>query len=161
MLVRPLTDDDDLAAIGRLIQAAYFALPGYPRDDEYDEEIADVARRRHDTIVVVAEHDGELLGTLTYVAGLGAPYAEHGDEAAASFRYVAVAPTAEGRGAGRALVRWAIDRARRDGKLRVRIHTLEQMVRAMRLYEREGFVRDPDHDAWWDGVKGVAYRYDL
>jgi GNAT superfamily N-acetyltransferase len=161
VLVRPVADGDDLAAIGRLIQDAYFSLPGYPHDDEYDQEIADVARRRHDTTVVVAEEDGQVLGTLTYVDGPIGPYAEHGDGDAASFRYVAVSPAAQGRGAGRALVRWAVEQARGAGKARVRIHTLESMERAMRLYEREGFVRDPDHDQWWDGIRGVAYRLDL
>jgi GNAT superfamily N-acetyltransferase len=152
--VRPVADGDDLEAIGRLIQAAYFALPGYPRDDEYDDEIADIASRRHATTVVIAEDDGDdgaVLGT----------YAEHGDPDAATFRYVAVAPDAEGRGVGRALVQWAIDRARADGKACVRIHTLESMVRAMRLYERVGFVRDAAFDEDWDGIAGVAYRYDL
>lgn len=160
-VVRLLAPDDDVERLGRLIHAAYFALPDYPRDEEYDAEIADVDARRDATVVVVAELDGELVGCLTYVPHLVERYAEHGDPDAATFRYAAVDPSVQGRGVGEALVRWVVDRARTDGRARIRIHTLEMMTAAQRLYERLGFVRDPDHDEQWDDVVGIAYRYDL
>ena len=59
------------------------------------------------------------------------------------------------------MVRWCIAEARRLGRSRLRIHTLTMMQGAQRLYERLGFVREPDHDADWDGVVGLAYRLDL
>ena len=33
---REITATDDFAAAGAIVQQAYFGLPGYPRDDEYD-----------------------------------------------------------------------------------------------------------------------------
>jgi hypothetical protein len=49
-------------------------------------------------------------------------------------------------------------RARREqGWARLRIHTLEAMPAAQRLYLRKGFVHDPDNDQDWDGILGIAY----
>jgi predicted N-acetyltransferase YhbS len=59
------------------------------------------------------------------------------------------------------MVQWCVDEARRLGRSRLRIHTLTMMLGAQRLYERLGFVRDPAHDAEWDGIAGLAYRLDL
>jgi GNAT superfamily N-acetyltransferase len=157
-LVRP---GDDLAAAGDIVRAAYFALADSPRDEHYDREIGDIAARVEMTDVVVAVLDGRLVGCLTYVPNHTNPHAEHGDEGAASFRYFGVDPTAHGRGLGEATVRFVIERARSQGKERLRIHTLTMMHRAMRLYVRLGFRRDPSYDQDWDGIVGVAYVFDL
>jgi GNAT superfamily N-acetyltransferase len=157
--VRLLADGDDLAAAGRLVQQAYFALPGYPHDEEYDVVIGDVAARVDDAQVVVAFDDGRLVGCLTYVPDHHGPHAEFDDEHAASFRYFGVDPAAQGKGVGEAMVQWCIDAARRDGRHRLRIHTLESMPAAQRLYLRMGFVREPELDEDWDGIKGLAYAY--
>ena len=157
VVVRPITPDDDSAAAGAIVQAAYFGLPGYPRDDEYDALLGDVAGRAHDAIVVVALDDGQVVGCLTFVEGIGSRHAEFDDAHAASFRYFGVVPSVQGRGVGEAMVQWCIDRARANGKLRIRIHTLESMPAAQRLYVRMGFQRDESHDEDWDGIKGLAF----
>ena len=51
--VRPARPDDDLAAAGRVVQRAYFAIPGYPRDPDYDEQLGDVAGRMDGTADVL------------------------------------------------------------------------------------------------------------
>jgi GNAT superfamily N-acetyltransferase len=154
-----LAAGDDIAAAGRLVQQAYFALPGYPHDDEYDLVIGDVGARLDDAQVVVAFDDGQLVGCLTYVPDADSPHAEFEDEHAASFRYFGVDPAMQGRGIGEAMVQWCIAAARRDGRHRLRIHTLESMPAAQRLYLRMGFVRDPDHDEVWDGIVGLAFAF--
>jgi GNAT superfamily N-acetyltransferase len=159
--VRRLRADDDAAAAGRVVQDAYFALAGYPRDDVYDELIGDVASRAGEADVVVAVLDGRIVGCLTFVDGHDNAHAEFVDEDAASFRYFGVDPTCTGRGVGEAMVQWCVDEARRLGRTRLRIHTLTMMHGAQRLYERMGFVRDPAHDAEWDGIAGLAYRLDI
>jgi ribosomal protein S18 acetylase RimI-like enzyme len=54
---------------------------------------------------------------------------------------------ARGRGAGEALVRACVDRARAvEGCVRVVLSTQRTMRPAHRLYERLGFVRSPDRD---------------
>jgi len=157
--VRELQHDDDTAVAGAIVQAAYFRLPGYPRDDEYDVLLADIASRAQDSCVVVAVMDGQLVGCLTYVADMSGPHGEFDDADAASFRYFGVHPSVQGGGVGEAMVQWCIDTAHAGGRLRLRIHTLESMPAAQRLYLRMGFLRDPDNDEEWDGIKGLAFVY--
>jgi ribosomal protein S18 acetylase RimI-like enzyme len=161
VLVRRIAPADDAARAGRIVQAAYFALDGYPREDEYDRMLGEVTVRADEADVVVAILDGHIVGCLTFVPGHDNPHFEFVDDDAASFRYFGVDPATAGRGVGEAMVRWCIDEARRLGRARLRIHTLTMMHRAQRLYERLGFVRDPAHDEEWDGIVGLAYRLDL
>ena len=158
--VRLLQEGDDASAAGKIVQSTYIALPGYPRDDEYDEALAAVTERTLDCDVVVALINQQIVGCLTYVADHTHKAYEFDDPDGVSFRYFAVAPSAQGSGVGRAMVEWCIARARADGKSRLRIHTLESMPAAQRLYERIGFRRDPDNDENWDGIKGIAYVFD-
>lgn len=106
-------------------------------------------------------HSEDLLGTVT-VCPDGSPWREiaRGDEY--EFRMLAVAPTAQGRGVGEALVRHVLDRAREAGSSRVVLSTLAEMSAAHRLYERLGFRRAPERD--WsprEGIDLVAYLLDL
>lgn len=155
--VRQAHAGDDLVAAGEVVRAAYFALPGYPRDPEYDEIIADVAARVADSTVVIALLDGRLVGCLTYVPDHHDPHAEFDDPDGASFRYFGVLPDVQGRGVGQAMVQWCIDRARADGRRKILIHTLESMPSAQRMYQHLGFERVPDLDEDWDGIKGLGF----
>lgn len=157
MLVRRLLPTDDTARAGRLVQRAYFALDGYPHDDEFDAALADVRARMADTDVVVAIDQEGIVGCLTFVTDVDNEHAEHDDPGASTFRYFGVDPAAQGRGVGEAMVRWVIDETQRLGHQRIRIHTLESMPGAQRLYARLGFVREPMSDENWDGIIGLAY----
>lgn len=155
--IRLLQPNDDAAAVGALVQAAYLGLPGYPRDDEYDQMLADVAGRVADSVVIVADDDGRIVGSLTFLPDPHGPHVEIDDPEAAGFRYFGVDPAVQGRGVGQAMVQWCIDEARRLGLRRLRLHTLESMPAAQRLYERMGFVRDTQFDHHWDGILGLSY----
>jgi GNAT superfamily N-acetyltransferase len=155
--VRQATPADDLQAAGDVVRTAYFALPGYPHDPEYDDMIADVAARVTESVVVVALHDQQVVGCLTYVPDHHDPHAEFHDVEGSSFRYFGVLPDVQGQGVGQAMVEWCVRRARADGRRRVRIHTLESMPAAQRMYLRIGFERDPENDEDWDGIKGIAF----
>lgn len=159
--VRRVRPGDDLVAAGRVVQQAYFELPGYPRDREYDVMLGQVAERAHETDVVVGLLDGRLVACLTYVGDHRNRHAEFDDPDAATFRYFGVDPSVQGKGVGEAMVQWCIDEARRTGKARIRIHTLDSMTAAQRLYLRMGFVRDPAGDEDWDGIIGLAFVFHL
>ncbi len=58
----------------------------------------------------------------------------------AELRRVYVRPEERGRGYGRALVTEALARARRAGRPRVQLETLDSMSEAIALYESLGFV---------------------
>jgi len=112
---------------------------------------------------IVAELDGRIVGSVAlYHPG----YAQYtGLDSAAAWpevRLVAVDPAVRGRGVARALVLECVRRARASGATTLGLHTSNSMHSARRLYERLGFVRDPDHDFQPPGAELVAgYRLPL
>ncbi len=140
--------------------AAYATVPGFEADEAYFAELADVARRAELAEVLVAVDDGVVVGGVTYVPRPG-PYAEFDDPQGAGVRMLAVAPAAQGRGVGTALIRACAARARAEGRARLWLHTTAQLVVAQRMYEREGFRRAPESDRHTGDLHLLAYVLDL
>ena len=113
---------------------------------------------------LVAELDGEIVGSAALYAPNSAAYGSLASSSAwPEVRLVAVAPSARGRGVARALVDECVRRARAAGASVLGLHTSRSMRAAMRLYERMGFVRDPEHDFQPPGaelVEGYLLRLD-
>lgn len=154
---------DELAAAGEVVVRAYRALGGEPHE-AYLAEVRDaVGRAAHSPVLVAVDPaDGSVLGSVTYVPGPDDPLAELPGVAEAEFRMLGVAPEAQGRGAGVALVEACIARARAEGRSGIVISTARRMHAAHRLYERLGFRRAPERD--WVPVPGVqleAYVLEL
>jgi ribosomal protein S18 acetylase RimI-like enzyme len=159
MLIRDVRPEE-FAAVGEMVVDVYRSI--IPGLDEYADELRSVADRIDaGSAVWVAEDDGALAGTVTYVPGPG-PYAEFKDPRGAGIRMLAVLPEFQGRGIGEALVRACLARAAADRRARVYLDTTKWMETAQRLYRRIGFVRRPDLD--WEPATGVvltAYVYEL
>ncbi|MFJ8644594.1 GNAT family N-acetyltransferase [Streptomyces sp. NPDC093546] len=151
--VRP----EEHEALGELTAQAYLGdgLLAFADSDEYLIELRDVARRAAEAEVLVAvERDERLVGGVTFVAG-GGPLAETAGDGEAEIRMLAVARQDRRRGAGEALVRACVERARAtDGCRRVVLSSQQAMRAAHRVYERLGFVRTPERD--WTPVPGVT-----
>ncbi|MFF1625069.1 GNAT family N-acetyltransferase [Streptomyces sp. NPDC058272] len=91
-----------------------------------------------------------VLGGVTFVPD-GGPMADIARPGEAEIRMLAVAPDARGRGAGEALVRACVDRARAtEGCVRVVLSTQRTMHTAHRIYQRLGFTRAPERD--WNPI---------
>ncbi|MGC4891408.1 GNAT family N-acetyltransferase [Micromonospora sp. RP3T] len=105
-------------------------------DAAYERAFADLDAdpRNH---LIVADDGGELVGCfqLTYIPGLG----RHGAERAL-IEAVRVRADRRGRGLGRTMMRWAIDRARERGCALVQLTTDKQRADAHRFYRDLGFV---------------------
>ena len=88
--------------------------------------------------LVVAVADGAVVGTfqLTFIPQLG-----HGGRTVAQIEAVRILAPLRGRGLGAEMMRWAIDRARTAGCLRVQLTSNKERARAQRFYERLGFAR--------------------
>ncbi|MFI8526431.1 GNAT family N-acetyltransferase [Promicromonospora sukumoe] len=164
-------------AVGKIVAAA-FAADGQldaPDSVSYRDVLHDVAARAAAAEIIVALDDGVVVGGVTYVPR-GGPMADIAGDGEAEIRMLGVAPDAQGRGAGSALMRECLARAARgpgtaagDGGIaaggrtrRVVLSTNTIAHGSHRLYERLGFVRDPARD--WTPVPGVdllCYVLDL
>ena len=151
--VRPALPDE-YAVVGDLVADVYRA-EGFAHG-AYVAMLRDAARRAAEAdLLVAADRDSRILGTVTYAAG-GSAFADVAGPDEAEFRMLAVAPGARGRGVGERLVRGCIERARGQGKRRLIISTQPNMRAAHRLYTRLGFVRALDRD--WSPEPGLRLR---
>ncbi|WP_243792572.1 GNAT family N-acetyltransferase [Saccharopolyspora gloriosae] len=136
---------DECAAVGELTVRAFVDGGHLAADDEYEQVLSDVAGRVAQAEVLVAVDGAELLGSVTVVRP-DETYAQLCGPGELEFRMLAVHPDHAGRGAGRALVRAVLDRARAEGRTRVLLSTLDSMETARRLYLGLGFGRLPELD---------------
>jgi ribosomal protein S18 acetylase RimI-like enzyme len=112
----------------------------------YLDEIRDVRSRLAESTLILAEDGGQILGAVTYYGD--ATREPHAPWPAgwANFRLLAVAPSARGKGIGRALTEECLARARATGRSTIGLHTTQMMQVARAMYERMGFVRVPEFD---------------
>ncbi|MGZ9933274.1 GNAT family N-acetyltransferase [Streptomyces sp. NC-S4] len=154
----------DYAELGEITARAYLADGhlDFNEDDAYLNVLRDVAGRAALAEVLVAERGGRLLGGVTFAAP-GSPLADVAGPDEAEFRMLAVAHEARGQGAGEALVRACVERARaREGVTGLVLSTQRSMAGAHRIYARLGFVRTPERD--WAPIEGLTlltYRLKL
>jgi GNAT superfamily N-acetyltransferase len=140
LVIRRVTEDDLEVVVG------LFAIPdegnqkreevGPPLPEAYREAVRATAGDPNNGLYV-AELEGRVVGAfhltiIQYVAYRGGRVAQ--------IENVIVEPSMRGRGVGEAMMRWAIDEARRRGCLRVQLTTNKVRKRAHRFYERLGFV---------------------
>ena len=161
MQLRRATEADH-AAVGEVTVAAYEEF-GKAAEVGYVEHLRDAASRDRDAELWVAadEATGEVLGSVTLCPS-GSPWREIGSDDEAEFRMLAVAPGAQGRGVGSALMDLVVRRAREDGAAAIVLSSLAEMTAAHRIYRRQGFERAPERD--WSPVAGVdliAFRKEL
>ena len=165
MIIRPVRDEE-AEVLARLTVAVYLDEFGVLPDD-YVAELSDVRGRVEEALVLVGvDDDGTVLGGITYVGRPG-PLASIDRPDQAELRMLAVAPEAQGRGVGTALVQACLHQAHAEAKREVMLHTAASMRRAQRLYERLGFRRTEPRDLVVDGgVHGggihlLAYALDI
>ena len=136
----------DAASITEIAQAAYAPYPermGGRRPAPMDLDYAAVVA---DTETWVVESGDEVVGFLVLVAQEGSMLLDG----------VAVRPSGQGLGAGRALLTLAEERAIASGFDRIRLYTNAVMVESQALYERIGYVET--HRAEDHGFARVFYE---
>ena len=162
----------DLPAVRRVLLAAYqeYAATLPPAVfGRYLTDILDVGSRAEAGELLVAEHGGRVVGTVTFYSDAAGE--ELGWPAGwAGLRALGVEPRARRLGIGRALLEACLERARAAGAPVLCLHTAEFMTAAVTMYAAAGFRRDPAHDfeatseLALEGVRPVpilAYRLDL
>jgi GNAT superfamily N-acetyltransferase len=117
--------------------------------EEYQGDMAEAIHGPSPAAHIVAEQDGAIVGSvLLYPAGtvFEVPEGPKFTFVWPEVRLLAVAPRARRQGIGFALMEECLRRAREQGAGGLALHTVDFMQVAMRMYERMGFVRDPDSD---------------
>ncbi|MFC0545755.1 GNAT family N-acetyltransferase [Kutzneria chonburiensis] len=156
MIVRTATPAE-LAEVGELRVAAYHAGHFLDAIPTYADRLRALGEHG---VVLVAVDDKELLGTIMLER-----WHEDSDMATgpeeAEVRALAVAPSAQGRGVGRALVRAVVDLGVEWQLQRLVLFSQPAMVAAHRLYEKAGFVRTPDRDHLSPTFSLLAYGLEL
>lgn len=154
LTIRPARSEE-YDALGKMLVAAYAALPGMPSPHEqpdYYAMLANVGGRAAKpalTVFVATDDAGKLLGSIDFIDNM-TQYGSGGTAStitdAAGIRLLAVDDAYRGKGVGKELTRCCIERARAIGKNRLVLHTTRVMHAAWTMYEGLGFVRFPDID---------------
>jgi len=169
--IRPARNSE-LDEIAGLFAPALAPYRGGVQDwilDAYLAELVDVRPRFEEAEVLVAEHDGRIVGTIAFYPDVRLEGWSNLPAGWAGFRALAVAARRR-TGIGQALVRRCIQRTREIGAETLGIHTISLLTDAVRLYQRLGFVRCPEFDLRAadvfpsdnaDETVGLAFRRDV
>lgn len=144
--IRPVRADEQEAA-GALVEAAYAAGGLLDNDRGYGAYVRDVPGRAPAVPVLVAEREGRIVGSVT-ICPAGSGFSELARPDEVEFRFLGVAPDAQGTGVARALVD-AVERyAQEHGLARLVLCVISDNVAAEAVYARMGFERMPERDRW-------------
>ena len=177
-LVRPAAQSDH-QPIRDVLAAAYQEFAAVLPEalfESYLADILDVDGRARTGELLVAEHAGRIVGTVTFYADYADVGIDVGGEGFgwpsgwAGLRALGVDPAARGLGIGRALMRACLERAVSAAASVLCLHTAKFMTAAVAMYEAMGFRRVPSFD--FDGSRHlklatdrpltvIAYRLDL
>jgi ribosomal protein S18 acetylase RimI-like enzyme len=155
-----LARDDELDDVAALIVEAYADYAARMSPDAwaaFAQVIGHVRGRALEAETVVAERDGELVGSVTIYRH------PHGvQEDTYGIRMLSVRSSARGSGIGRALMEHCISLAREEGIRRIVLTTTQEMDVARDMYDKIGFHRAPelDHEPA-PGVRFEGYALDL
>ncbi|WP_067544823.1 GNAT family N-acetyltransferase [Nocardia crassostreae] len=136
---------EEYGAVGALTVYVYVGEGYINPQSDYVPELADTDTRAETARILVAVHEGRIVGSLT-LATPGTPFADIARPGELEFRMLAVAKSARGLGVGSALVRHVIDTARAESFDAVVLTTMPLMKDARRMYDRLGFTHVPERD---------------
>ena len=146
LVIRPVRDDEQEAA-GDLVEAAYAAGGLLDNDRGYGDYVRDVPGRAPVVPVLVAERGDRIVGSVT-ICPSDSGFTELARPDEVEFRFLGVAPDAQGTGVARALVDAVEDYAAARGLARLVLCVISDNVAAEAVYARMGFQRMPERDRW-------------
>ena len=149
--VRP-AGDEDLERAADICVAAYDAAGQLEPGSPYVIDLRATAERARDGILLVADRGGVVVGTAT-ICPPGSAFREIGTDDEVEFRFLAVAPEAQGTGVATALIAAIEQHARDTDAVRLAICVRDTNTGAAAMYERMGFTRVPHRD--WSPRAGV------
>ncbi len=121
---------DELDSVSLLIRDAnerYESLLPPEAWKFYVNDMMDVRARLNESELIVAELDGQLVGTVTLYLDVGLSSLQWWPKGWAGVRLLAVHPAYRGRGIGLALMEECVRRCRNQGVATIGLHTTEMM----------------------------------
>jgi ribosomal protein S18 acetylase RimI-like enzyme len=164
VIVREAQPEDD-AVVGEILVSGYLTryaqkMPEVVLTERRKAELRDVASKRREALVLVAELDGRVVGTVAVWAP-GAKESEAWLPAACDLRHLAFDPSVQGQGLSKPLLDEAERRARERGAKYVCLHVRRGNKGVANLYMRRGYVRAPEGDLDLPEVALDAYYLTL
>ena len=149
VVVREARPGDD-AVVGEILVAGYLTryaqkMPEVVLTDRRKAELRDVASKRKEALVLVAELEGKVVGTVAVWAP-GAAASEAWLREACDLRHLAIDPAVQGLGLSKPLLDEAERRARQMGAKYVCLHVRRGNKGVAKLYMDRGYVRAPEGD---------------
>ena len=160
VIVREARAEDD-AVVGEILVSGYLTryaqkMPEVVLTDRRKAELRDVASKRKEALVLVAELEGRVVGTVA-VWPPGAAASEAWLPEACDLRHLAIDPAVQGRGLSKPLLDEAERRARQMGARYVCLHVRRGNKGVARLYMDRGYARAPEGDLDFPEVLLDAY----
>ena len=143
-------EQSEYKRIGEIMVDVYSALEGFPKQSDQPQyyemlaNIGEITNKAHTELIVAVDKNEQVAGAVVYftdMSSYGSGGTATGEKNAAGFRLLAVDPAFQGRGVGRLLSQYCIDRTRELQIPRLLIHSTVSMKIAWGLYERLGFKR--------------------
>ena len=152
--------EDELDKVAEVIVDAYAEYAAKMSPDAWSSfavDIANVRGRASDADILIAERSGTIVGTISHYAQW-----RGSQQGTSALRLLAVPPSDQGEGVGRALMEHCIQSARDAGKRRIALTTVEEMEFMRDLALKLGFERQPelDHEPA-PGVRARGYSLEL
>jgi ribosomal protein S18 acetylase RimI-like enzyme len=149
LVIREARPEDD-PVVGEILVSGYLTryaqkMPEVRLTERRKAELRDVASKRKQSLVLVAELEGKVIGTV----GVWAPGAAESEAwlpEACDLRHLAFDPAVQGRGLSGPLLDEAERRARAMGAKYVCLHVRRGNKGVANLYMRRGYVRAPEGD---------------
>lgn len=152
--------------IGQLMVNVYANLAGFPTPDEqpaYYDMLANIGgfADKDSVELLIAQSKDKILGAVVYIGDMknyGSGGTATSEKNAAGFRLLAVSNEARGLGIGKQLSIACIEKARKEGRQQMIIHTTDAMKVAWGMYEKLGFERSVDLDFLQSGFPVYGFR---
>jgi len=154
-VVREARPEDD-AEVGELLVRAFVStyerkMPEVRVNDERRAELRNVAAKRKEAAVFVAEKGGRVVGTVAIFPPASAR-SEAWKPNSADIRHLAVEPELHGSGISGHLMDAAESRAREWGVTQICLHVRRGAHGVARFYQGRGYIRDASGDLDYPSV---------